>query len=222
MLHGEQPAVLVVGGGATREAAEQSLEAWKRIAPHVDTFFKVPAGFPRIVESDSIAGLKPGFHVVLLAAANEFELTPYLPIINALRTGCYVRPVSWKPEAPAPLMLTGDFDRHTTVSRKVKKSMLSVTALWTGGAFKFVGTLYDPTGKLVHVEAGEDDFGRCSDACTPLEFEEDGAGFSVGGVGEFPACTTPDVRESVLRVFVKGDQVVSKGSSKLISKGQCD
>ncbi|MFZ5443377.1 MAG: ankyrin repeat domain-containing protein [Myxococcota bacterium] len=224
VLHPEQRAVLVVGGGTTPEAAQQSLAGLDALKPHLTRFFVLPEGFPRIVKSDDVPGLKPGFHVVLLAAAAEWELQGHFPIVNALRPGSAVRQVSWTPASgPAPLTLTQAYERQSSLSRKVKKSILSMTALWRGGEAEVVATLYDPAGALVTSAEGTVDFGRCSETtCAPVEFTAEGPGFAASGQGEFPACTSPDVRETTARVVLTGEKLEVKARSSLISKGQCD
>ncbi len=223
LLHSDQRAVLVIGGGTTPEAAQKSLETWKQVGPLVQKFFKVPAGFPTIAASDSIPGLKPGFHVVLLAAGPEWLLNGYLPIVNALRPGSAVRQVTWTPPAgPAPLVIASDFDRQTTVSRKVKKSTLSLAALWRANSATLVATLFDANGEFVTSAQNEANFGVCSSRCDPVEFVVEGSGFAASADGEFPGCTAPDVRSTTVRVLVKGEALEIKESSTLISKGACD
>ncbi len=222
-LQTEQRAVLVVGGGTTPEAAQASLASFDAVKPLITRFFVLPAGFPRIVKSDDVPGLKPGFHVVLLAAAPEWELQTFFPIVNAVRPGSAVRQVTWTPDSgPAPLALTDAFDRHTSLSRKVKKSTLSMTALWRGGEAQIAATLIDATGALVTTAEGTADFGRCDGACAGLRFEPEGSGFAASAQGEFPACTSPDVKETTARVVLSGDTLDVKVRQKLLSKGQCD
>lgn len=219
LLNADQRAVLVVGGGTSPEAAQTSRASLDAVLPFFKRFFNVPAGFPRIVKSDDVPGLKPGFHVVLLAAAPEWELQGYLPIVNALRPGSAVRQVSWAPESgPAPLTLTDAFDRQTSLSRKVKKSTLSMTALWKGGTADVVATLYDANGALVTAADETVNFGSGG----AVAFEPEGSGFAASAQGEFPACTTPDVKETTARVVLSGETLEVKVREKLLSKGQCD
>ena len=92
-----QPAhLLILGGGkspADAAAAKSKLRVPKSVTP--------ADGYPRVVKSDDIQGLKPGFHIVVLGACAPDEWR-----LDAMRTmfdGSYVRAIEWKDGAvPCP------------------------------------------------------------------------------------------------------------------------
>lgn len=84
---------LIFAGGATPEAAQAALAAFKaKLANQVDTVVKLPAGEPRVVESAKLPGLKPGFHIVTLGTCKDPG--PVLAALKALYPGTYSKPLT--------------------------------------------------------------------------------------------------------------------------------
>lgn len=227
LVLGDARAVLVVGGGTTREAAEQSLASWAtQIDPLAKTLFSVPEGYPRVEVSEQVPGLKPGFHVVILAAGKEWQLAPLLPVVNALRPGSALRQVTWTPPSgPAIPRLKKPYERQATSSRKVKKSTLSVTMLIAKqqGDADVVATLVDASGAFVHGATREVWFGDCSPwDCPPIVFTPTATGFEVKESGYVVGRCAPNVQETTLRISTKGELVELTDRAKVTEQGGCD
>jgi hypothetical protein len=99
-------------------------------------------GYPRVVESKSITGLKAGYHVVLLGFCPAEEAARQLELFRALDAEVYTRPVDG-PEDACPLV-----EKPWIVSapRKVKAgehNTLSVATFYVGdpGSAKLVTDL---------------------------------------------------------------------------------
>ena len=99
---------------------------------------------------------------------------------------------------------------------------MSMTAVWQGGTANIVATLVDASGALVTTADESVDFGTCGGSCDAVVFEPEGSGFAASAQGEFPACTSPDVKEVTARVVLSGEKLEVKVREKLLSKGQCD
>ena len=87
--------IVIADGSTTPDGAEAKLAA---TYPGAD--LQAAEGFPRVVDSASVRGLKAGFHVVVLAACDEARAASLL--LDQVRLsvpGAYVREVSW----PLPL-----------------------------------------------------------------------------------------------------------------------
>ena len=225
LLNGEQKAVIIIAGGTTDAEAQQGLESWKAVEPLAAAFFKVSPGFPKMVKSADVPGLKPGFTVVLLAAAREFELAPFLPVVQAIRPGSYLREVTWSPESGgAPLTPAApkidDLEVHT---RKLKGGkLLSLAAAWTGSENTSIATLVDAKFNLLDSAKDQMHFGHdCSGGGRP-DFEEHGSGYEASGTCEMPGCTEPNTDEMRQRLSVKDDKLDFTQKDVLVHKGQCD
>jgi hypothetical protein len=99
LAHAAQREVLIWGGGKTpREAA--ALQA-KLTAPpgQLPSRMKLAPGFPTTLESRTLSGLKPGFHIVLLGFCSKAEVGPVLAELKSLNPGAYARTVT-VPEGP--------------------------------------------------------------------------------------------------------------------------
>ena len=84
---------LIFAGGATPEAAQAALAAFKaKLANQVDNVVKLPAGEPRVVESAKLPGLKPGFHIVTLGTCKD--PAPVLAALKAIYPGTYSKPLT--------------------------------------------------------------------------------------------------------------------------------
>lgn len=81
---------LVFSGGAQKADAERALASWQRLSPMWSPLIELRAGFPRVAESASVPGLKPGFFVLLLGVCDEGS--DALDTIKALYPGAYERP----------------------------------------------------------------------------------------------------------------------------------
>jgi hypothetical protein len=84
---------VVWAGGRSSEEAKQHRERWSVEAPLAAGVVALPGDAPRLVKSDDVPGLKPGFHVLLLGLCESAAAGAVLPLLQALYPGTYVRPV---------------------------------------------------------------------------------------------------------------------------------
>lgn len=91
--------VLIWGGGANRAEAETALTGYREREKTWAGVLKLAQGYPRIVESQSVPGLKPGFVVVLLGACSPEDGAKVLGDFKAFEPAVYSRDVTW----PEPL-----------------------------------------------------------------------------------------------------------------------
>jgi hypothetical protein len=89
------PVAIIWGGGKDNVAAQESLAKWeaeKRLLGDLVTFAE---GFPKIVRSDTVPGLTPGFEVVVLGFCPRDEATNVRAYIKALFPSTYEKPASF-------------------------------------------------------------------------------------------------------------------------------
>lgn len=84
---------IIFGGGTAPEEAEGWLKRWQKARAITVGWMDLAEGFPRVVRSDDVAGLKPGFHVVLLGYCTPEEARVPLGLVKSLFPGTYVRDV---------------------------------------------------------------------------------------------------------------------------------
>ena len=89
---------IVWGGGPTPEAGETWMTRWQQEAPDYADLIALPEGWPKLVQSDSVPGMKPGFHVVVLGICPAGDERAPLELLKALHPSVYAREVT----DPAP------------------------------------------------------------------------------------------------------------------------
>ncbi|WP_257454185.1 hypothetical protein [Archangium lipolyticum] len=89
----ETPAwVLIGGGGATQEDAQQWLDQ-KKASVGLERMFGFSSGFPKVVRSDDYPGLKPGLFIALLGICSAHDKDALLPLMKTVDAGIYAREV---------------------------------------------------------------------------------------------------------------------------------
>ncbi|RKG81573.1 hypothetical protein D7W79_05130 [Corallococcus exercitus] len=100
-----RPAQLIIwGGGKDTAEAEASLGRWQQRAKmdEWDGTLKVAEGYPRIVQSHTVPGLKPGFVVVVLGACEPAAGPKVLETLKAFEPAAYARDVTWAEPLACP------------------------------------------------------------------------------------------------------------------------
>lgn len=100
-----RPAQLLIwGGGKDTAEAEASLGRWQERAKKSEWegTLKVAEGYPRIVQSDTVPGLKPGFVVVVLGACEPAAGPKVLETLKAFEPAAYARDVTWAEPLACP------------------------------------------------------------------------------------------------------------------------
>lgn len=85
---------LVITGATSEAAAAPLLEAAKKRAAVVAPLLTLADGFPKVVDSATVKGLKPGFFIVLAGFCSVVD-----PALKALDPGAYSKPVQDVAEA---------------------------------------------------------------------------------------------------------------------------
>lgn len=116
----EGPQHLVFSGGTTRADGDAALASWKRLAPLIDPHVRLAAGFPKVVESASLPGLKPGFFIVALGQCDSLEA---FDVIKAIYPAAYTRPVTGTATLACPSLTT---DATITAERASFKTPTAV------------------------------------------------------------------------------------------------
>lgn len=92
---------LLWGGGRTVEEGRAALADWEATAAAVDGWPTPAPGYPRLVESGRVPGLKPGFHVVLVGVCPAEAAGPVLAALRSASAGAWSRPVRAEPACPS-------------------------------------------------------------------------------------------------------------------------
>jgi hypothetical protein len=85
--------VLIWGGGRTPEEGLEALERFEAERGGLEALLPLGEGYPRVVASDTLPGLKSGFHVVVLGACKPEEVKEPLSTLQAFKPGVYARTV---------------------------------------------------------------------------------------------------------------------------------
>jgi hypothetical protein len=212
-----QPAQLVIwGGGKDTAEAEASLGRWQERAKNKfwDGTLKVAEGYPRIVKSDTVPGLKPGFMVVVLGACAPAEGSKVLETLKAFEPGAYARDVTWAEPLACPQLGP---EWRVIQSKSWKKKDGTLTAVLLQGpeskdayhptlqALRVM--LRAPDGELLGVDERsgdprENEFAKQSGFIPTL----DGAGPTVTYLTIGAGCTAgPNVYETRVRYSTAGE-----------------
>jgi hypothetical protein len=85
--------VIIWGGGKTPEEASKALERFQAEREGLEAILTPGEGYPRVVASDTLPGLNPGFHVVVLGACTPEQAKEPLESLQAFKAGVYARAV---------------------------------------------------------------------------------------------------------------------------------
>jgi hypothetical protein len=91
---GAEREVLIWGGSRKRKEAAALLEALQASPSQLPRGLKLAPGFPKLIDSRTLQGLNPGFHVVLLGFCFKTEVQEVLAELKAVNPGVYTRTVT--------------------------------------------------------------------------------------------------------------------------------
>lgn len=102
---------IIWSGAPTAEEGASRLEAFRAEAPRFAQRIKLAEGFPKLVESGTVPGLKPGFHVVLLGFCGAESVRARTRALKELSPETYWRPLTApQPDACPELWCTSSVD----------------------------------------------------------------------------------------------------------------
>ena len=110
---------LILTGAASEAAGAPLLEAAKKRVEAAKDLLAFAPGFPKLVQSDAVPGLKPGFWIVI---AGYCEKDTVLDALKAIDSGSYSRPV--KVEAGACPKVTEGWSVKTDEAKDASKRTL--------------------------------------------------------------------------------------------------
>jgi hypothetical protein len=104
--------VLILGGGATEAEARKWTDSYESPGRSGPLFFGVnrtaqPAkGYPKVLRSDDLAGLNPGFYIAVMGFCTEDQVKAVLPGLKTIYPGAYAKEVSAvvEPACPRPYL----------------------------------------------------------------------------------------------------------------------
>lgn len=116
--------VIIFAGGVTEADAQAAFASFKKLEPLLAKVVTLPKGEPRIVESSTLPGLKPGFRVVTLGTCAVPG--PVLAALKAIYPGTYAKPLTGDGGAESCPLLTAT--TATAIDPPVKVGGLVVNA----------------------------------------------------------------------------------------------
>jgi hypothetical protein len=204
---------LIWGGGATPDAAKAALKNFEETG-EAKQQFDFTAGYPKIVESSTVAGLKPGFHVVLLGVCGADESQLALAAFKALQPQVYARPVQIT-ERNCP-RLKAEWKPETKTNGALTATMLSGPY----GKWKLLVSLADAAGEIIDFKSVSD--ADCSRGADVRTWEADAEHAGVSYVCFEAGCTAPDEQEMYQSFTVVKKRLRQKSEAGDRRKGACD
>ncbi|HYV43543.1 MAG TPA: hypothetical protein VFA20_01735 [Myxococcaceae bacterium] len=121
---------IILGGGKTASVATETVAAFKAPAD-----LTVSAGFPKLMNSSNVKGLKPGFHVAILGFCSDRRAAQK---VARLFKGAYTRTVQGQDPKTCPVITSPapPMDpRETALLDRLKKDPKSEAALYDYGVY---------------------------------------------------------------------------------------
>lgn len=131
---GDGVEALVWGGGTTESDAQKWLGLWTAEAPKYSSLITLAPGFPKVVKSDDVPGMKPGFVVVVLGYCKGTDARLPLGVLKGVAERVYARRVSIESEGACPTRV-GDLRRGALLTTTVEGgARLQAGEYWTPSA----------------------------------------------------------------------------------------
>jgi hypothetical protein len=142
--HAAELQALILTGAASEAAAAPLLEAAKKRVEEAKDVLELAPGFPKVVQSDKVPGLKPGFWIVL---AGFCEKDTVLGALKALDSGAYSRPVTV--DAAACPKIADGWTVTTEEAKDPATKRLLRGVLFAGSDWRLYLSLKEKSGALV-------------------------------------------------------------------------
>ena len=211
LLPADPAHLLILGGGKTEADAAKAKAAFTRHADVTPT-----PGYPKTLKSDTIAGLKPGFHILVLGACPPDAWT--LDEVRGLYDGSYIRAVQWQGSLPCP---TSKKEPKLGATRTLKVRDRSVRVrVGAGVTVVELEGASGPSARVVLTEAQLAHFGEAG--CTLEGPEVRGRRLVIPFACDVPDCTTLGRQEGEARITVAKKGLRLKLRKGKYTPGQCD
>ena len=181
LLEGPPPGteldVLIASGSATEADARRSAQAWtEAILPKLKSSARISPGFPKVILSDQLPGLKPGFQLVVLGFCPVERTKGAVDTLRGWQEGLYARHVTSKATEPScpSFLKQGSVTQTVAVTlpdrKKLRAVKLSAAPLSPGApsASSVIVTLVDAEGRALdsHELEAEEPNGDIGSDCT--------------------------------------------------------
>jgi hypothetical protein len=225
--------LFIYSGGATREAATTEVAAFEKLRPALATVLApLASGYPKVVESGTIDGLKPGFFVVVLAACDSaLEADPasapfhtaaqLLELYKAVDPKVYARSVRWPEPLACPDGLFA-WMQPSTAEIKAGTGLLRISAIrtkkeneWSEPRGVTAAFLRDNHGEVLDSKVEED-------GCDVQVLEKKGRGVHLGETCVSSRCTGLGYSQDDTTWTAKDGKLVVDQQEKVLSKAWCD
>lgn len=144
---------LIWGGGATPEVGAAAMTSFDAAAAQVKALLDFSPGYPKLVESASVAGLKPGFHVVLLGLCAADDALMPLGLLKSVEPKAYARPVQLDGAASCPKPTKGWTVKHALAVPADGNTLSVQVVLGEGGTWRILASLRDTGGEWLDFKA---------------------------------------------------------------------
>jgi hypothetical protein len=222
-----EPQMFIWGGGAKREDAEKALADYESSKGGWEEYYTLAEGFPRILESKTVPGLKPGFFIVALGVCPAPEATALLDTFKAFTPSVYARPVTWEEKAPACPKATGGWKVDAVERWKKKGVELTAVKLNQGKAWKVWMVLRDKKGKELEqretdAKEAQGQTGASIVSChsDSVYFDKAGPVISLGC--SMPGCTTLAEGAWDITYTIQGESLSVDTQQTDYVPGECD
>lgn len=140
--------LLILTGATTEAAGTPLMEAAKKRVEAASAVLKLAPGFPRLIQSDRIKGLKPGFWIVVAGFCRSDQP---LVSLKALDAGAYAKPVQVEDPESCPTNVEG-WSATTHEAKDAERRLLRGTLFQSSGQveeWRLFVSLRDKSGVLL-------------------------------------------------------------------------
>lgn len=213
---------LIWGGGTTPEAGAAAMKSFDDAAEQVKALLELSPGYPKLVESASVAGLKPGFHVVLLGLCAVDDAVIPLGLLKSVDPKAYARPVQLQSAATCPKPAKGWTVKSAQAVSVDGNTLTTHVALGDAGAWRILTSLRDSGGEWLDFKALDDSECDGERGSSEPAATVDGAAVKVDVTCYYPGCTTLSEQAFTWRFEVKGKRLKQSLKKGKYVKGECD
>lgn len=213
MAFAEPARALIWGGGASADDAAAAMKTFE--TSQAKAMLTFAPGFPKIVQSKDVKGLKAGFHIVLLGVCGAKDDT-WLPlsVAKSVDEKVYVRGVEHDGATACPTLKA-----PWKVASFKNEDRLHIGAITDGKSLRLTALLSDE--KLEAIDfVSDDEF--CQTYCEGVEAKITATGGVIDYVNVSPRCSTPDNQFMVWKVTLKKKRLSANLEEGELQKGQCD
>ncbi len=229
---GRSAEMFIWGGGNTQEDAQASLDQYRDRSAEWSDIVALAPEFPRILESKSVPGLKPGFIIVVLGVCAAPDAATAAKYLKALEPTVYQRSVTWSDAGgalPCPGLAKGwsfrGAERARTSAGELSGALFLQNELTEGAEFEFKRwkAFIDLRGAKGEVQAHLTDNSR-SDVSIVKAFKAGASGIVLEEEYTDPLCTgEPEFKQYLrTRTYAASSGEIRAGEKeRLIKQGPC-